>query len=342
MRDFRKIPPGGPALVWTAVLVFAAANSVVQLLSNIGAANPVEGRNAISFCNVLFVGNFCACLTLIAIYRRQWTRQALSALTRADWLSLLVLAGISGALAPALIFLAIEKTTVTSVVLVGRIEPPLFLVLSMLFLHERADRWTASGSVITLAGVGTIVWLQRRGNGVMVGEGELYAFLGAVALAVSTVISKTRLNRIPLGIFSVVRTGLGAVFFFVAAAWLFGIGHFMDAASPVLWKWMPVYGAVIVAGGQLAWFSGIARTPAPEVSLATSFSPVGGVAFAWLLLGERPDMAVLVGGAVIVAGIAVGQVGGRLFSRRATQAPEQRETIAKSVEFEGRTGFRGV
>ncbi|MGJ3252049.1 MAG: EamA family transporter, partial [Elainellaceae cyanobacterium] len=60
---FTRIPGRGYLLL--AVLIFAAANSVTRKLTELGAQYLVEGRNPISFCNVLFVGNLCALIALI-------------------------------------------------------------------------------------------------------------------------------------------------------------------------------------------------------------------------------------------------------------------------------------
>jgi len=58
-------------------------------------------------------------------------------MTPNDWGVLAVVSVLASALAPALIFTAIEFTTVTNVVLVSRIEPPIFLLLSFLFIIEK-------------------------------------------------------------------------------------------------------------------------------------------------------------------------------------------------------------
>ena len=327
----------GVIMVWGAVLVFAAANSIVQLLADLGVQYPVEGRNAISFCNVLFVGNLCAVATLFAIYHRQWTPDRLRELSREDWASLVVLALLSGALAPALIFLAIENTTVTNVVLVGRVEPFLLLFLSATFLKEVTSRWTMFGAIIVLVGVGLAFLLQNSESGLMIGKGEGQAALGAALLAVSTVFSKLRLSHIPMGIFTVVRTGLGTVVFFVAAIYLFGPEHFMDAFNPFLWQWMLVYGAIIIVGGQLLWFTGVRNSSSADVSLAISFSPVAGIAFAYVLVGEQPGLPILAGGMVIVAGIALAQGGSWRERRHSSQS-----STPELIEAEGRVSFKGI
>ena len=117
-------------LIWAAIPIFAAGNSIVRLLFDLGTQHTVDGRNAISFCNVLFVGNLCAMFTLLAVYRKTWTREQLMALSVQQWASLTILAVLLGALAPSLVFLALEKTDVTSVVLFGRVEPPLYMLLA--------------------------------------------------------------------------------------------------------------------------------------------------------------------------------------------------------------------
>lgn len=326
-------------LVWASILIFAASSSVVQLLAELGAMHPVEGRNAISFCNLLFVGNLCACVTLVAIFRKSWTRENLAALSAVDWLSLVVLAILSGAFAPALVYLALEKTTVTNVLLMGRIEPPLMLLLSVVLFKEKVDRWAVTGTVITIVGALAIFGLQYRGDPMGFGLGELQAALAAVAWVVAALLSRTFLQRVPLGIFTVFRTAVGTVVFFAFATYLFGAGHFQDAFSPFLWKWMLVYGTVVVVAGQLCWFQGIATTNASQVSLANAFTPVAGVIFAVLLLGEAPGSAVLVGGAIIVLGIAVAQLG-PIVERRA--AAHRAPTTGEAVELEGGVNFKGV
>ena len=57
---FERIP--GRVYLLTAIIIFAAGSPVTRKLIEIGANNLVDGRNPISFCNVLFVGNLCALL----------------------------------------------------------------------------------------------------------------------------------------------------------------------------------------------------------------------------------------------------------------------------------------
>jgi len=333
-----RIP--GPAYLWFSILVFAASSSIVRILSDLGAMNPIDGRNAISFCNLLFAGNACAVATLFAVYHRQWTRKTLRRLTWLDWTKLLVLSLLTSFIAPWLFFVAIENTMVTSVVLVSQLETPLMLALSWLVFRDRLGSWAIVGATLSLFGVALSVLLQPHPDGWMIGKGELNAAGAAVIYAVSTIIAKPLLKHIPIGIFSVVRTGVGTVAFFAAASYLYGPVHFMDLTSPFLWQWMLVYGGIVVVGGQLAWFAGLKSARFVDISLATSATPIAGVLAAYLILGERPMDAHYIGGVVLMIGIAIGVVGSRRTA--GTNDVKRSSTIPSALADEGRVGFRGV
>ena len=156
-----KIP--GRAYLIVAIIIFATSSSVIRKLTEIGAQHLIDGRNPISFCNVFLAGNICALLLLIVIYRQQWTIQNLKHLSKSDWLGLSVVAILEGALAPTLIFAALSLTMVNNVILVGRIEPPLTLALSVLLLRERVNRWVVAGAIASFLGVLLTILLQSSG-----------------------------------------------------------------------------------------------------------------------------------------------------------------------------------
>ncbi len=340
---FSRLP--GVVYLLVAVVIFAASNSVVRQLTKIGAIHLIDGRNPISFCNILFAGNVCALTVLICIYRSQWNRQSLERLTGKDWLSLLGVATLSGALAPALTFTALQLTAVNNVILIGRIEAPLVLGLSVFLLRERVNRWVVAGAIVSFIGVFLTIAIQNSGENAVnmggsfaIGTGELMAAGGAAALAASTIISKLKLRQIPLGIFTVFRTAVGVTIFFIIAVQMFGIDHFMDVFSPVLWQWMLVYGAGIVVLGQLCWFTGLKSASASEVSLASSFSPIAGILAAYIILMESPTFSQYIGGSIILVGIVLNQIGvGR---KRAAFFASPPVSTGKEKDME--IGFKGV
>ncbi|MBW4698274.1 MAG: DMT family transporter [Aphanocapsa lilacina HA4352-LM1] len=318
-----KIP--GQLYLWVAVAIFAASGAVTRQLNELGAQHPtIDGRNPISFCNLLFVGNLCALLVLIPLYRNQLKPAILRQFSPADWLGMVGVALLAGALAPALILMALSQTMVNNVTLVGRLEPLLTLALSFWWLRERPTPWQTAGAAVGFLGVIVTVTLQGVSMGGMAalhlsttGQGEWLTAFGAVALALANIISRARLSRIPVGTFAVVRTAIGTVVFFVIALYLFGSHHFVDAFSPLLWQWMLLYGTLIVVVGQSLWLLGLKRTSAAQAAVIEAFHPLGAILAAYWLLGEAPTSAQYAGGSIILLGIALGLVG----SRRTTAQP---------------------
>ena len=313
----------------------------MRVLSDLGAENLVDGRNPISFCNILFAGNACAVIILYIIHRKDWTRDNLAKLSRSDWIALTSVALLANCLAPSLFFIAIENTLVTSVVLISQLEPPLLLFLAWLFLKDNVRPLSFIGSVISLIGVVVIVYLQPQSGNLMFGKGEMYAAIAAVIYAVSTVIGRRWLVGVPLGIFSVFRSAIGTVVFFIAANYLFGPEHFADLTSAFLWQWMLVYGGLVIVSGQVAWDLGVRKSTATDISVSTSFAPLAGVLGAFLILGELPLMAHYIGGGILFIGIAVGLYAS--FQTKKTQVTKEKAAaVPPLLDAEGRSGFKGI
>jgi drug/metabolite transporter (DMT)-like permease len=342
----RKIP--GQFYLWFAIIIFGAANAVTRKLTEIGAQHFTNGHNPVSLCNVLFVGNLCALMVLIIVYRKECRADRLRQISQQQWLNLSLVAIMAGAIAPGLIFQSLGLTTVNNVILVGRLEPPLTLALSIWLLHERVNSWEILGAIISFIGVILTITLPSNfqnmadmNNYFSLGTGEILTAIAAIVLAISTIINKNKLSHISLGIYSIFRTALGTIVFFFVALILYGSDHFMDVFSPFLWKWMLIYGSVIVVIGQSFWIAGLRATTVSQALLIGSFTPVIGIIAAYLVLGEIPTFAQYIGGGVILLGIVIGQFG--LWRKRSLQTLNSNvDSTQKLGQIEGKTGFKGM
>jgi drug/metabolite transporter (DMT)-like permease len=334
--------------LWMALIIGAASSSVTRKIIEIGEKHLVDGRNPISLCNVLFVGNICALAVMLPIFYQQLNPTRLQQLTSKDWISLVMIAILSGAIAPGLIFAALDNTNVTNVVLISRLEPPLTLALSIWLLRTRSEPlaspvniWTVAGSVVSFVGVVITALLTSSqstitmmGGLIHLGKGELQVAIAALLLAVATVLSKLRLQQIPLGFFSLFRTALGTIVFFILAHYIYGSQHFAEAFSPFLWGWMLIYGTIIVAAGQLFSFAGLKKASVAEITLTNSVQPLAAIAFAYLILQEVPTVAQYWGGSIILIGIILGAIGNLRQAKPSLLTPD------KYMEMV--TGFRGI
>lgn len=333
----------GRVYLLLAIAIFGAANAVTRKLTELGELNLIDGRNPISFCNVLFIGNLCALILLAITYAREWRKPTLQQIKWQDWLSMAVVAILGAAVVPTLIFTALAITPVNNVVLISQIDTPLVLGLSVWVLGDRVNKWVVAGAVVSFLGVALTVLIQPPGTemvsmnmGMVIGRGALYTLIAAVIKAIANLVSKISLREIPLGIFSVFRMFVGTVFFFGATMVLYGPEHFMDVGSPFLWQWMLFYAAIIVVAGQTFWFNGLKQSTASEVSFATAFNPIVGILSAFLLLGEIPTLGQYLGGIVILCGIILNQIGVQQLNRmiRPSQQPSMKE-MSESVGFKG-------
>ena len=308
-----KIP--GQVYLWLGILIGGASSAVTRKITQIGTQHFIDGRNPISLCNVLFVSNICALVLLSLIYGKEWNKTTLRKISKKDWIAMTIVAVLAGAIVPGLVFQALAITGVNNIILIGRLQLPLTIALSVWLLQERVSRWQIMGAFTAFVGVILTVVLQTpemkmiNMGGTGLGLGEILVAISAVISVVSTILIKKSLSHIPIGIFSIFRTALGTVIFFFIALILYGKDHFMDVFSPFLWKWMLVYGAVIVVLGQLFWLKGLRATTVSESSLAGSFTPVVSILAAYLVLGEVPTLAQYIGGSVIIFGIFLTQVG---------------------------------
>jgi drug/metabolite transporter (DMT)-like permease len=344
IQSIDRLP--GYILLWLAVPIFGSASAVTRKITEIGAEHFMGGHNPISYCNVLFVGNLCALLVLVPLNRHQLSRDALSQISGREWLGLFVVATLAAALGPGFIFQSLSLTSVTTVLLLGRLEPPLTLALSIWLLHERVNRWEVIGSLVAFVGVVLTVILHPDTAkmmpvaGLHIGLGESLATLAAVFLSIATIVSKKWLSQIPLGIYNTGRTGLGTIVFLCLALWMYGPHHFMGVLSPFLWEWMLLYGTVIVVVGQSLWNTGLRHSSIATVSAIGSFTPVVGILAAYLILGEVPTLAQYIGGSVILIGLVIGQAGIKM--RTDLLESKRVNSLDRKQDAEARMGFKGI
>lgn len=341
-QTFLKQVPS-PIYLALAVVIFSAANPVTSRIIELGKTYEINGRNPISFCNVLFVGNLCALGLMILIFYPDWQFHKLRKLTRKDWFLLTITAILSRAIAPGLMFSALEKTNVTNVVLIGRLEPIFTLILSILLLKTSVSWLSMVATLISFVGVAvTVFWGVADPLDMVInfdfGLGESFVAIAAFISAITTILSKQQLQSIPVGIFTVYRSLLGTFVFFWIAVIIYGFDHFMDVSSPILWQWMLIYGAIIVVVGQVAWLAGLKNASFIQINLASLVTPILAIIFAYLILLETPTNAQYLGGILLLLGAILSFIDNLKTAKdkQASKPLNSREAMDTNV------GFRGV
>ena len=195
---------------------------------------------------------------------------------------------------------------------------PIFVaLLSGLLGQEKVTPQTILGSVLAFGGV-AVAELGSKGSGEGNGFGTVLCVLSAVVWAVSLSVMRPAID------------GQDAMTVFAwslvpAALVLVPYGFMSVAQTP--WAqvptsaWVGLVYMIFVAGvgGFTAYYIGIAKSGAAKGSMVSYFIPIVAAFAAWPLLGDRPQLAHLVGLALVLCGVGVVNLG----RKPATLAPAE-------------------
>jgi drug/metabolite transporter (DMT)-like permease len=188
---------------------------------------------------------------------------------------------------------------------------PIFAALFGRLLGDRVTRREIGGMMIAAVGCAVLArgdW--RAGGDALIGDG--LALVGAASAAAYLVVGRRLRSAVPL------LPYLGAVNAIAAAG--LGIAAVVLGAPIAT---LPAHSYVACAGaaaiasliGHSLLNAAVRVTPAHVVSLVMLGEPIGSSLITWLAFGEQPPLHAALGGAIVLAGIAIG------FIRRPAQDP---------------------
>lgn len=225
---------------------------------------------------------------------------------RREDLSLITVAGLSGfTLYHAALNLGLEHVTAGQASFIAATTPLWTAVLAWKYLGERLTGAGLLGLVLSVAGVG---YLSLEQGDVAFEGGALLVLSAAVAAAVNLAIQKRLLERYnPLEV-SVHVTAFGALPFLFYLPFcvdaLGGLSH--EAWGVTLWL-----GVGPIGLGYVLSTIALKLLPATRSAQMMLLMPPIAALIAWLWIGEQPQLRLLIGGAMILAGVSLGGIRGR-------------------------------
>ena len=207
------------------------------------------------------------------------------------------------------------------------------LVVAWLWLRHgrRPAPLVLAGSVVALAGLALV--LDVLGGLRLDGIGVVWGLVAAVGLATYFVLAGDDTQPLPPLVVSCAALWVGAAV--MLAGGLAGLVPLRTATAPVelagqRTSWLvPVLGLAVVAAA-FGYVSGIlgARLLGATLASFVGLSEVlFAVAFAWLFIAQTPTVLQAVGGAVVVAGVALVRLG----ELRGTEAPRGEVALEERV-----------
>lgn len=243
----------------------------------------------------------CAALLVAAVA----LEHGLPRLTRRQWLGVILL-GATGVAAYNLFFmLGLRLVPAGRASLIVALNPAAVLVGAAMFFQERLSRRKLTGMAMALAGAAIVI---GHGNPFALlagglGYGEALIFGCVVSWAAFTLIAKRLMTGLsPLAITTYASLTGTAI---LAGAVLVEGAPVLPEASAAAWLAIAFLG-VFGTGVAFVWYNdGVRRLGAARASVFINLVPVAAVALAWLILGERVDVSMIAGGALVVAGVYV-------------------------------------
>ena len=187
-------------------------------------------------------------------------------------------------------------------------EPVWVLVLSYVFLGERAGRRVLIGSGVALAGVAVIAGPSAwsSGYGMRAVAGAALVLLATMAFAGYTIVLRPLSEEYGPVPATAVSTVIGAVPYlaFVGPLW-------PSRLSQPAWAELLFLALGSTVAGMLLWNQAIVRGGSARISRLLYLEPVVSVLGAMVFLGERATAAVLIGGVLVLTGVLIAAAGPR-------------------------------
>lgn len=207
----------------------------------------------------------------------------------AGWRGVVVAA--SFATSSTCFILALQITSVASILIVQNTAPFIAAFLAWVLMREKLEPRTWIAIVVSLAGIAVMVSGQAIGGGPV---GLFLSVLSAFGFACATV--TIRHHR---GVRMTPAACLASCFGALIAFPMADIFAFSGRDFALMW----LFGIGQLGIGMVLFTTGARMIPAAEAALITVLETVFASVWVWLFLGENPGRAALYGGALVLAAV---------------------------------------
>ncbi len=193
---------------------------------------------------------------------------------------------------------ATKLTTAANAIFLQYTAPIYIVLLALWFLHERASRMDWGSMLIIFLGMFLFFGDRLSANGFY---GNLLAILSGVTMAVMTVALRAQKDEVPAE--SILLANL-----FTAVAGSPAI--LRESWTVTNWLIILYLGVFQIGLSFVLYTTAIQHVPALESSLISTLEPVLNPVWVFLFLGEEPGEFALIGGLIVLAGVALSAISG--------------------------------
>ena len=189
--------------------------------------------------------------------------------------------------------LALTYTTVANAMFTLSAAPFFTALLGWIVLGEAVERgvWIAMG--VALVGMGAMLW-DGLGAGTLIGNALAVTAAFSFGAFVVVLRKGRSVNMLPVVILGTVLGGVNAGFM---SGWMLSIS-WHDAALLLFW------GALLSGGVHVIFTWSSRHVPGAELTLLILIEFILSPMWVWLAIDERPSVATLIGGGLVMAAVA--------------------------------------
>ncbi len=228
------------------------------------------------------------------------------------WLRMLVLGGLNIGVFQALLFVAAYRLPGGVAATTGAIQPLLVGLFAWAILSDRPSAFSVLAAIAGFIGVGLLVLGPSAQLDTI---GIITALAGAVTMGLGTVLVKRWHPPVSLIVFTAWQLAIGGLMLLPIA--LVTEGPFTTFSRTNLWGF--IYLGLVGTGLAYAlWFRGIERLNPGAVSYLGLLSPVVATLIGYIFLQETLSIVQMVGVAVVLVSVFVGQQASLVPPKRST------------------------
>ena len=240
-------------------------------------------------------------LALGALILMPFLWQARARFTPAVWLRVAGIATINSVLPFVLFAWGAERAPAGIGAITNAMTVMFAALVAFLFYGERIGPWRWIGLIAGFIGV--TILASGHIAGASVGAAALAGTAAALCYGLGINFVRHYLSGFPAAAIAAANLGAGALLLLPFALYSWP-QHPIPVAS---WLSAVLLGVLCTGIAFVFYYRLIARIGAPRTATVTYLIPLFGVIWAWLLLGERVTLSMLLAGALILAGVSMSQ-----------------------------------
>lgn len=221
---------------------------------------------------------------------------------------------LNSAIAPLLWFTGLARTSAINASMISTAEILCVMFLGCVILKERISRMQMLGGLTILVGL-IIINVSGQGTEFSVHSGDLLVFAGACVSGAGAVLFKKYLSDVMPELAIAIRNVAGVIAVAFLAFFIeISIGAEVAAFPTRLVLLLLAFTFFSRYLNLTCYYEALGRLPASTVSLIEIATPLSGLIFAALILGERIQSNQLLGAVFIVFGLILEQISAQTLS----------------------------